>query len=104
MVPVFYAIVVSLSASAARMLHDRYAGDAEHFRQLIGCHFERSRTGAFARRRLRIRGRARGVERHVAFHFLHDLMDVPVQHRHRAEAPQRLHQLSASPVPQPHGS
>src|ERR1700733_6584786 len=61
-------------------------GDAEHGAQLIVRDFHRPRRGRGARRRLRERGRARGVERDVAFHLLHHLVDVAVEHRHLTEA------------------
>ena len=51
---------------------------------------------------MRERGRRRGVECDVALHLLHDLMDVPVQHRHRAEAleiGQRLRAVVGAPAP-----
>ena len=48
---------------------------------------ELSSVLAKARRPARLRERSgrRGVERHVAFDLLHDLVDVSVQHRHRSE-------------------
>ena len=55
-----------------------------------------------AGRRLRKGGRARGVEGHVAFDLLHDLVDVAVQHGDRAEALQHSRAPAApSSVPQP---
>src|SRR3954451_10713516 len=60
-------------------------GDAEIFAEVTGSHLHRPRRRSGAGGRLREGGRARGVERDIAFHLLHDLMDVPVEHRHRAE-------------------
>src|SRR4051794_959636 len=60
-------------------------GDAEIFAEVAGSHFHRPRRGSGAGGRLREGGRARGVERDIAFHLLHNLMNVPVEHRHRAE-------------------
>src|SRR3979490_2286887 len=62
------------------------AGDAEHRAKLVVGDLHRSGRRGTARRGLREGGRARGVERHVAFDLLHHLVDVAVQHRHRAEA------------------
>src|SRR3954471_8490207 len=61
------------------------AGNAEQAAKLVVGDLHRSGGGRGARRRLREGGRARGVERDIAFHLLHHLMDVTVQHRHRAE-------------------
>ena len=61
--------------------------------------------GPLPAERLRIGGGAGGVEGDVAFHLLHDLVDVAVQHRDRAEAAQTATAIcSPSPVPQPQGS
>src|SRR5579863_10364133 len=57
---------------------DRDLAHAEDAAQLLGRHLERTRTRSVAGRRLRERGRQRGLERDVAFDFLHDLMDVAV--------------------------
>src|SRR5256885_10536807 len=67
------------------MLHDGHAGDAEHPGQLIHRDLEGARPRAGTGGRLRIGGRAGRVERHVPFHLLNDLMNVPVQYGHRAE-------------------
>ena len=76
-----------------RMLRQRDAAGAEHAGQLIGGNLERPGPLPHAGRGLRIGGRARGVEGHVALDFLHDLMDVAVQHGDRAEAAQIRHEL-----------
>src|SRR5262245_29723717 len=61
-------------------------GDAENRAQLVVCNFHRTRRGSRARRGLREGSRHRGVEGDVAFDLLHDLVDVTVEHRDRAEA------------------
>src|SRR3984893_14157094 len=61
-------------------------GDAENRAQLVVGDFQRSRRGCRARRWLRKGGRPGGVECDVAFDLLHDLVNVAVEHRHRAEA------------------
>src|SRR5215469_16865135 len=60
-------------------------GDAEHFTQLIVRHLHRTRRGRAAGRRLWERRRTRRMERYIAFDLLNDLVDVAVEHRHRAE-------------------
>src|SRR5215469_6180728 len=65
---------------------DRDLAHAEHAAQLLRRHLERTRSGPLAGRRLRVSSRQGGLERDVAFHFLHDLMDVAVEHGDRAEA------------------
>ena len=58
--------------------------------------------GAVPGRRLRKRRRARGVEGDVAFDLLHHLVDVAVEHGHRAEAleiRQRLGAIVGAPAP-----
>src|SRR5258708_21954704 len=85
-----------------RMLHDRHAGNPEHFGKLVRGHLEWTRAWAFARRRLRIGGRASRMKHDVAFPFLHDLVNVPVQPRDRAEPAQLTHELvgvTGSPAP-----
>src|SRR5580704_10484021 len=61
-------------------------GDAEHAAQLVVGDLERPRRLRRSWRRLRKCGRARGVEGDVAFNLLHHLVDVAVEHGHRAEA------------------
>src|SRR5581483_4564612 len=68
---------------------------AKHGAQLVVSDFHRARRGRGARRRLREGSRARGVERHVALDLLHDLVDVAVEHGHRAEAFQVTERLGA---------
>ncbi len=71
-------------------------------RSLSAGNLHRSWRGRGARRRLRKRGRAGGVEGDVAFHFLHDLVDMAVEHGHRAEAleiRQRLGPVVGAPAP-----
>src|ERR1700733_2063272 len=61
------------------------AGDAEQAAKLVVGDLHRTGRGRGARRRLRERGRARGVEGDVALDLLHHLVDMAVEHRHRAE-------------------
>ena len=64
-------------------------------RSLSSGDLHRAGRGRGARRRLRKGGRARGMESDVAFHLLHHLMDVAVEHRHRAEALEQLKRPAA---------
>jgi hypothetical protein len=57
-------------------------GDAEHTAQPVLWDLHGAGRGCCARRGLQERGRAGGVERHRAFHLLHDLVNVAVEHRH----------------------
>src|SRR5947207_3130811 len=62
----------------------------------------RARFWRGAWRRLWERGGHCGVKRDVAFHFLHDLMDVAVQNRDGSESsqkPERLFGVICSPAP-----
>src|SRR5215470_5198280 len=61
-------------------------GDAENRAQFVVGDFHRSGRRSGTRCGLRERGRHRGMEGRVAFDLLHDLVDVTVEHRHRAEA------------------
>src|ERR1700728_1472028 len=84
------------------MLDDGDAGYPEHGGQLIGRNLERSRSRANTGHGMRVRGRARRVEGHVALDLLHDLMNVSVQHRHRPEAAQlteELFRIPGAPAP-----
>src|SRR5262249_29454231 len=109
---IFFSLVFfSLFLALQRRIDDRETllvllegdiGNAEHFAQLIVRHFHRARRGGGARRRLRESGRTRGVERDVAFHLLHDLVDVAVEHRYRTELleiAQRLSAVLRAPAP-----
>src|SRR5882762_5458256 len=62
------------------------AGNTEQAAELVVGDLHRPGRGGGARRRLRKRGRARGVEGDVALDLLHHLVDVAVEHRHRTEA------------------
>src|SRR5262245_44752902 len=80
----------------------RDAGDAEHGAKLIcrHCHWPWGRRRA--RDRLWEACRARGMEGDCSFRLLHDLMDVAVEHRHRAEAfrhVERLQAVTGAPTP-----
>src|SRR5947207_11991834 len=84
------------------MPHDGHAGDAEHPGQLIHRDLEGARARAGTGGRLRIGGRPGRVERHVPFHLLNDLMNVPVQYGHRAETAQLAHEpirVTRAPAP-----
>src|SRR5258708_3288499 len=71
------------------------AGDAEQAAKLVVGDLHRSGRGGTARRRLRERGRARGVEGDVALDFLHHLVDVAVEHGHRAKTFQIIQRAAA---------
>src|ERR1700756_1909158 len=77
-------------------------GDAENRAQLVVGDFHRPGRGRRARRWLREGGRPGGVECDVAFDFLHDLVNVAVEHRHRAEAfevVERARRVFGAPAP-----
>src|SRR5262245_60039388 len=67
------------------VLLEGHAGDAEHAAQFVvrDCHRARRRRRAW--RVLREGSRARGMEGDVALDLLHDLVDMAVKYRHRAE-------------------
>ena len=71
---------------ALLVLPEHDAGDAEHAAQLVIGHFHRSGRRRRTRRRLRKGRRASGMEGDVTLDLLHDLMDVAVEHSHRAES------------------
>src|SRR3982074_1160628 len=78
------------------------AGNAEQAAKLVVGDLHRSGRGGGARRRLRERGRARGVEGDVALDLLHHLVDVAVQDGYRAEALeviQRTGAILGAPAP-----
>src|SRR5271169_3962869 len=60
--------------------------DPQHALQLIGWNFHGAWRRRGSRCRLRERSGQSRVERDVAFHLLHDLMDMPIQDGNRAEA------------------
>ena len=63
---------------------------------------QRSWPRCRAGHRLRIGSGTGRVKGHVALDLLHDLVDVAIEHRDRAEAPQLLHQLHRHlPCPSP---
>src|SRR5258708_17421527 len=77
-------------------------GDAENRAQLVVGDFQRSRRGRRTRRWLREGCRPCGVEGDVAFDLLHDLVNVAVEHRHRAEAlevVERARRVFGAPAP-----
>src|SRR5438105_2222874 len=59
--------------------------DTEQRAQLVVGDFHRSRRGCCTRRRLREGSRPGRVKGYVALDFLHNLVDVTVEHRHRPE-------------------
>ena len=71
------------------------ACDPEQRAELLGRHRHRSGRWRIPGRGLREGGRSRGMEGHVAFDLLHDLVDVPIEHRDRAEALQEAERLQA---------
>src|SRR5262249_52094677 len=86
----------------ALALHVVDGADAEHRMQLFGRHLHWPRCRGAPRRRLREGGRARRVKRDVAFDLLLDLVDMAVEHGHRAEALQiaeRARRVLGSPAP-----
>src|SRR5262245_564392 len=68
------------------ILLEVHAGDAEHAPQFVVRDLHRAGRRCRAWRRLWEGRRARGMEGDVAFHFLHDLMDVAIEHGHRTKA------------------
>src|SRR5882724_1680536 len=75
---------------------------AEHRAQAVGRHLEWTRRGRRPRGRLRISGGPGRVEGHVALDLLEHLVDMAVEHRHRAEAaqaPQRFGAIRRAPAP-----
>src|SRR6185437_11317884 len=79
-----------------------HARGAEHGAQFVVRHLHRAGRLRRARRRLRERGRARGVEGDVTLDLLHHLMNVPVEHGHRAETlhvAERLRAILGAPAP-----
>src|SRR5579872_3703255 len=81
---------------------DRDLAHAEHAAQLLRRYLERTWSRPLAGRRLWERRRQGGLERDVAFDFLHDLMDVAVEHGDRTEAleiGERLVAVVGSPAP-----
>src|SRR5271157_3203771 len=83
--------------------HVVHARQAEHRAQLLGGDvLERAGGGRLTGRRLGEAGRACGVEGHVPFDLLRDLVDVAVQHRDRAEpleVAERLLAVLRAPAP-----
>ena len=85
-----------------RALFVVHRSEAEHLLQLIRRHGERAGRLGLAGFRLRIGRRPRGLEGDVALHFLHDLVDVPVEHRDGAEAldiGESLRGIAGAPAP-----
>jgi hypothetical protein len=76
--------------------------DAEQSVQLAGRNEFRAGRRRRAGRRLRKAGRARCMERHIAFDLLHELVNVAVQHGDRTKASeqfQRLGRILRAPAP-----
>ena len=85
-IPLDHASVESTIASECVALHEIHMRDAQHAAQLIRGHFHGAGRRRSAGRRLRERGGQRRVKSDVAFHFLHDLVNMAVQDGDRAEA------------------
>src|ERR1700694_1409802 len=78
------------------------AGNAEQAAELVVGDLHRPGRGGGARRRLRERCRARGVEGDVALDLLHHLVDVAVEDSHGAktlEVIQRAGAVLGAPAP-----
>ena len=77
-------------------------GNANQAPQAFRWNFHWARRWSASRRRL-WKGRRHGrVESHIALHFLHDLVNVAVEHRHRPKALEigkRLSAIFGSPAP-----
>jgi len=58
---------------------------AQQTAQLFGWHEHGSGCGRGSRRGLREGRRPRGMEGNIAFHFLHQLMDMAVEHGDRTK-------------------
>src|ERR1700730_10163362 len=70
--------------------------------QLFGWHQHRSGGSGGSWRGLRESGGHRGMESHTAFHFLHQLMDMAIEHGDRAEPfeqGERLGRILRAPAP-----
>src|SRR5436853_3252632 len=66
--------------------NERNVGYAEYTLQSVGLDLHRSGRWSSAGRRLGECGRHRGVKGNVSFNFLHDLVDVSVENRHRSKS------------------
>src|SRR3984893_8823651 len=70
--------------------------------QLLGRHQHRSGRSGGSGRGLREGGRHRGMEDDIAFDFLHQLVDMAIEHRDRAEPfeqSERLGRILGAPAP-----
>src|ERR1700677_1597458 len=79
-----------------------HAGEAEHAAQLIGGNDHGAALGRGASNRLREGGRTRGMKGDIAFHLLHDLVNVSVEDGHGTETlehVERLCSIGSSPAP-----
>src|SRR5579872_5165882 len=76
-------------------LDDRDGRQAKLAAKLIGGHDHGTRRRRATRSGLRERRRQRGVEGHVAFDLLGELMDVAIENRDRAEALQQVERALA---------
>src|ERR1700739_2724657 len=84
------------------MPHKANVGNSEHMFELPGGSRQWTGSVTHARLELWIGCRTRSVKRDVAFHLLHDLVDVAVENGHRAEAAQigqRLFGIARAPAP-----
>src|SRR4051812_28814503 len=73
--------------------HEQRVGDPQHFMELLRWDLERAGGWCRSWRGLRKCRRPRSVERNAPFHLLSDLMDVPVEDRHRSKAGEKLQGL-----------
>src|SRR6266403_1353052 len=83
-------------------LHVIDIGYAKHTAQLVGGNLHRSRAFSLARRGLGEGCRECGVKSHIAFNFLHGLVNVSVQNCYRAkllEIRERLRAVVGPPSP-----
>src|SRR5271156_6715416 len=82
--------------------HEVHIGNPQHASQLVSRHLHWSGRIGLTRLRLRKCRGHRRVKRHIAFHLLHDLVNVPVQYRNGSKLLQiteRLRAVIRSPSP-----
>src|ERR1700752_5220578 len=85
-----------------RTLHQMDLSDSQSAAKFVGRNLHRTRRGSRPRSRLRKGRRHRGMKADVALNFLHRLVDVPVENRDGAEAPQvaeGFFAVSSAPAP-----
>jgi hypothetical protein len=87
---------------AVSVRHRLHIGNAQNSPQLVVRHLHRAGALGGTRSGLRKRGRHCSVERDIAFHLLHDLVNVSVQHGNGSkplEIAERLLAVLGSPAP-----